>query len=53
MSDASDLTSLGEIEGRLSVDASSVLLERGSQLQGDVTLTDGAALTSRGQTRGF
>ncbi|MDA6077369.1 hypothetical protein O0544_16695 [Edwardsiella anguillarum] len=38
--------------GSLSVDASSVLLERGSQLQGDVILMDSAALTSRGQTRG-
>ncbi|WP_034165773.1 S6 family peptidase, partial [Edwardsiella anguillarum] len=46
------LTSLGEIEGRLRAEGSTVLLEQGSQLQGDVTLTDSAALTSRGETRG-
>ncbi|MDA6077374.1 hypothetical protein O0544_16720 [Edwardsiella anguillarum] len=39
--------------GNLSMDASNALLERGSQLQGDVTLAGNAALTSRGQTRGF
>ncbi|MDA6077368.1 hypothetical protein O0544_16690 [Edwardsiella anguillarum] len=38
---------MGEIEGRLRAEGSTVLLEQGSQLQGDVTLTDSAALTSR------
>ncbi|MDA6077371.1 hypothetical protein O0544_16705 [Edwardsiella anguillarum] len=37
MSGASDLTSLGEFKGSLSVDASNALLEQGSQLLGDIT----------------
>ncbi|WP_395755462.1 hypothetical protein [Edwardsiella ictaluri] len=53
LSGASDLTSLGEIEGNLSVGASNALLEPGSQLLGDITLAGNAALTSRGQTRGI
>nr|WP_278068629.1 hypothetical protein [Edwardsiella ictaluri] len=43
---------MGKIVGSLSADASNVLLERGSQLLGDITLAGNAALTSRGQTRG-
>ncbi|MDA6077366.1 hypothetical protein O0544_16680 [Edwardsiella anguillarum] len=52
LSGGAQLTSQGGIVGNLSAAAGAALLEQGSQLQGDVTLTDGATLISRGQTRG-
>ncbi|WP_395755331.1 hypothetical protein OT595_15295 [Edwardsiella ictaluri] len=43
---------MGEIEGRLSAEGSTVLLEQGSQLLGDITLVSNAALTSGGRPGG-
>ncbi|MDA6077370.1 hypothetical protein O0544_16700 [Edwardsiella anguillarum] len=43
---------MGKIVGSLSADASTVLLEWGSRLQGDITLTDSAMLTSQGEIVG-